>query len=207
MMTTAISGRVLLLSSDDEPLSSIEHELTAAGYDVRRCHEAGGQAFPCQGLAGGTCPLEAEGGVDVAVDVRQHPWPHPTLREVGVICALRADVPLLVIGRHAHPFEPWATATLEQADGIAARCEQAIDSALERARVAVVDAVRAVFANHGFEGSFAVDVQRRLGRLYVTIAADVPSSVRGMAATRSADALRKLDHTATALEIEFVELV
>src|SRR4051812_29475474 len=205
-MTNALTRRALLLSSDHDSLAAIEDQLTDAGYDVRRCVEDGGGSFPCVGLSGGVCPLDAEGGLDVAVDVRQHPWPHPTLREAGATCALRAGVPLVVIGHPRHPYDGLATLTTEHDDAVAKRCEQAIDLALEPVRDAVADAVRAVFANHDAgETPFTVDVQRRLGRLHVRLVTAAPSDLRAMAATRAAVAIRKLDRSASIMEIEVVD--
>lgn len=203
--TPALSGRVLLLSSDDDRLAEIEADLTGAGYEVTRCVAEGAPGFPCVGLTAGACPLDAGGGVDVALDVRVHPWPHPTPRETGVSCAVRAGVPLVVIGSEGNPFAPWAVATLPSGAGIAERCDDAIEKALEAHRAAAADAVAAVLANHGCEGAaYAVDVRRRQGRLNVRITADAPADVRGVAATRAAVALRLVDSAATAMEIEVV---
>jgi len=203
-MTTARTRRALLVTSDDEPVTTIEEQLTAAGYDVRRCIE-GGTSFPCVGIAGGTCPLDLEGGLDVAIDVRQHPWPHPTLREAGVTCALRAGVPLVVFARPGHPFEELATLTAHGANNVADRCERAIDLALQPIRDAVAAEVRAVFANHDADSPFAVHVDRRRGRLHVRITTGAPSGVRAMAATRAAVAIRRLDRATSIMEIEVVD--
>ena len=194
-----------MITSDDEPVAQVDAQLREAGYDVHRCVEDGSPAFPCVGLTGGTCPLEVEGGIDVAIDVRQHPWPHPTLRETGVTCALRAGVPLVVLGRPLHPFTEQATLTTDRPDVLAVRCEQAIAVALEPMREAIANEVRAVLANHGANVAFAVDVQRQRGRLHVTITTPAPDDVRRMAATRAAVAIRRLDQRASGIEIEVVD--
>ena len=204
-MTSTITGRALLLSSDDETLADVEAHLADAGFDVRRCHEPGAPAFPCANLAGGDCPLSLPGGVDVVVDVRTHPWPLPTGREIGVTCALRARVPVVVVTSSGHPFESWATATVPPGTDLAEACEDAIAAGLEEARAAVVDAVAAVFATHGLAGTPAsVRLERRLGRLHATIEAAVPRPVAGMAATRAAVAIRRFDRASSALEIDVV---
>ena len=194
-----------MITSDDEPVALVDAELREAGFDVHRCVEDGAPAFPCVGLTGGACPLEAEGGIDVAVDVRQHPWPHPTLRETGVTCALRAGVPLVVLSRPLHPFADQATVTTDRSDVLAVRCEQAIELALEPVRAAIATEVRAVLANHDVNVAFAVEVHRRRGRLHVTITTAAPDDVRRMAATRAAVAIRRLDQRATGIEIEVVD--
>src|SRR5688500_8530961 len=126
MTSTTTTGRVLVISSDDEPLTTVEQTLAAAGYDVQRCHRAGAPSFPCSGLVGGECPLEATGGVDVAIDVRQHPWPTPTPRELGVTCALRARVPLVVVTPYPHPFTEWAESTVADDTTLVQACDDAI---------------------------------------------------------------------------------
>ena len=202
-MTT--SATALLITSDDEDVSAVEEDLLAAGFEIRRCHE-GGERFPCTGIAGGECPLDVTGGVDVAVDVRQHPWPDPTALEVGVTCALRAGVPVVVVGRRGHPFEAWATASVDGVVGIGRRCVEAMDEALVPHHDAALAAVRAVFTNHGLADAPAgVVVSRRRGRLHVTITADAPPLVRGLAVTRAASAVRHLDPAATAIEIDFAQ--
>lgn len=201
-----MSGRVLLISSDDESLDDAASDLVDAGFVVDRCHEPGSAVFPCTGLSGGDCPLAVHGGIDVAVDVRQHPWPNPTGRETGVTCALRASVPVVVVGRRGHPFEPWVIATVRDTDGLSVVVEDAIADALETPRAAVAEAVAAVLAVHDLAGApFSVRLERRYDRLHATIAVDAPRSVGAMAATRAAVALRRFDRRATTLEIEVVE--
>lgn len=207
-MTTAIDGRALLVSSDDVRLDDIERELADAGFEVKQCHERGAAAFPCAGLAGGTCPLDVDGGIDVAVDVRVHPWPLPTPREVGVTCALRAAVPVVVVAYGSHPFDEWATLTVDGESSIADAVEGAIGLGLEDARAAAADAVGSVFATHGQgDTPFSIRLDRRLGRLHVVIAADVPKPVAAVAATRAAVAIRCFDQAATAVEIDVIATV
>jgi len=122
---------VLLLSSDDEPVDGIEAELRAAGYDVRRCVDDGATAYPCNGLRDG-CPLDSDGGIDVALDVRHHPWPAPTARETGVVCAMRSAVPVAVLSeRRDHPFRERAAATGDRFDDVVELCERAIAAGLD----------------------------------------------------------------------------
>lgn len=204
-MTSAPTRRALLITSDDEPVPLVDAELRDAGYDVHRCVEDGAPAFPCVGLTSGTCPLEVDGGIDVAIDVRQHPWPHPTVRETGVTCALRAGLPLVVLGRPRHPFAERATLTTDALEVLSVRCEQAVTVALQPLRDAIATEVRAVLANHGLKAPFAVDVHRRRGRLHVTITTGAPDDVRRMAATRAAVAVRRLDQRAAGIEIEVVD--
>lgn len=204
MTTTEVPRRVLLLSSDAAPFEDVDRVLEEAGVTIARCHVDGESAFPCAGLVTGACPLDGEQGVDVAVDVRQHPWPNPTARELGVTCALRSDVPLVVVGRSPHPFEQWAVTTRD-ASGVLDACDDAIADALEAPRAAAAEAVASVLANHGMgERPFAVGLERSGGQLRVRIAADVPKDVAAIAATRAAVAVRRFDRASSSLSIQLV---
>src|SRR3954451_20397307 len=125
-MTTTTIRRVLLIPSDDEPHAALENTLRGSGYEIRRCVEAGAGAFPCAALLpdGAGCPLD-DGLVDVALDVRDHPWPNPTPLEAGVRCALRVRVPLAVAGRVAFsPFEGLASVTIDGTESAVDACER-----------------------------------------------------------------------------------
>jgi len=206
-MTTTPHRRVLLLSSDDEPLTDVESALAAGGYEVRRCVERGTDAFPCAALkAGSTCPLDDE-LVDVALDVRVHPWPRPTPREEGVKCAVRARVPVAVVGRSAfNPFEDWASWSHEGIGDVVDACERAIHASLEVHRAAVAGAVVSLALVHGLTvGPVIGDVDRVAGRLHATITASIPAELRTIAVTRAGVALRGVDPAALAIEIDLRE--
>jgi hypothetical protein len=201
------STRVLLLSSDDQPDDKVERELVDAGFDVHRCHEPGAPPFPCVGLAGGRCPLDAEGGIDVAVDVRSLPWRLPTRNEMGVTCALRAHVPVVVVTRGSHPFEALGALTAAPDAPIVEVIGDAVSAGLAEARQAAEEAVAAVLATHGLAGApFTVQLDRRQGHLHAVIAADVPHAVAAMAATRVAVAIRRFDAASTSLDIDVAGL-
>ena len=197
------SPRVLLLSSDERPDDKVERELVDAGFDVHRCHEPGAAPFPCVGLAGGSCPLDDEGGIDVAVDVRSLPWRLPTRHEMGVTCALRAHVPVVVVTHGSHPFEGLGAVTATPDASVVEVIGDAIAASLEDARAAAEEAVAAVLATHGVANApFSVQLERRQGHLHAVIAADVPHAVAAMAATRAAVAIRRFDAAATSLDID-----
>lgn len=46
MHPPVMSGRVLLISSDDESLDDAASDLVDAGFVVDRCHEPGSAVFP-----------------------------------------------------------------------------------------------------------------------------------------------------------------
>lgn len=199
--------RVLLLSSDDEPIAELEAALDDAGYEIRRCVEPGADSFPCVALqGGGVCPLD-DGLIDVALDVRSHPWPKPTLREEGVRCALRERVPLAVAGRSAFsPFDRWAEVTVEGISSAVDACDRAIRSSLDRHRAAAAEAVTSVLETHGLaDAPVAVAVDRRAGQLHVEITAHVPKDLRTVVVARAGSAVRRLDRAARAIEIDLRE--
>ena len=203
-MTENLIRRVLLLGSDDEATPELEASLRDAGYEVRRCVEPGAQAFPCVGLQdGGTCPLD-DGLIDVALDVRSHPWPRPTQREAGVQCAVRRRVPVAVAGRTLfHPFERWAEVTIDGTGDAVDACNRAIERSLYRLRDAVIEAVEAVLRTKGSVlPSIDVDVARRAGRLEIAITADVPKELRTVVVARAGSAARGVDPAAQAIEID-----
>lgn len=120
---------VLVVESNVGAGDEAIRELRAAGHRAHTCFAQGMETFPCRALfAGGRCPLD-EPGVDVALLLRAHPWPSPTSRERGVVCALRAGVPLVVAGQLAlDPFERWAVEQVDGTVGVIEACERARDT-------------------------------------------------------------------------------
>jgi len=96
--------------------------LADAGSPVLRCHEPGAPAFPCNALVEGrTCPLDI--GFDVVATVRARAGGAPAQSEFGVVCGVRAGVPLVVAGLAAdRPFGSWAAATVEQGGDLVSTC-------------------------------------------------------------------------------------
>jgi hypothetical protein len=104
---------------------------------VLTCHEPGEPAFPCNALIEGrTCPLDA--GFDVVATVRARASAAPVQAEFGVVCALRAGVPLVVAGlAPERPFGPWAAATVGQDEDLVSACRDvAARSAATRVTIA-----------------------------------------------------------------------
>ena len=126
---------VLVTGTEGWAVGHAAQLLRDAGFTVATCHDEGAPLFPCRGLTGdGRCPIDD--GVNVVLTVRPHPLPQLTRREVGVICGLRAGLPLVVAGSTVlHPFADHATEVVEGLDGadLAAACERAI-GALKRSR-------------------------------------------------------------------------
>jgi hypothetical protein len=124
--------RVLLLESDRHGADDAERALRLAGHEVVRCHEPDLGSFPCNALCDeGTCPVDDDRGVDVALTMRSHSYPGPTDYEDGVSCALRQGVPLVVGGVTAmNPFDRFTT-TIVTDDSVVEACENAVATPVE----------------------------------------------------------------------------
>jgi hypothetical protein len=199
---------VLLLDSDGEDTTATEAELTSEGHRVFRCHEQGLPAFPCNGLhPSSSCPLD-EHPMDVAVVVRQHPWPRPTLLEDCVSCALRHHVPLVVTGATAlNPYDGYATRVVDGPDDLAGACEEAARAPLPRHSSVATDMLRSTLARLGADSDARCEVVRSgdgslTARLFV---AGVDRKVAGQAATRVLGALRAVDHSADRINVTLVD--
>jgi hypothetical protein len=199
---------VLLLDSDGEDCTATEAELAAEGHRVFRCHEPGAPAFPCNGLLpAASCPLE-DHPMDVAVVLRQHPWPRPTLLEDGVSCALRHHVPLVVAGATAlNPYDRYATRVLDSADDLVGACEEAARAPLARHSAVATEMLRSTLARLGSESDARCTVVRSgdgslTARLF---APGVDRTAAGKAATRVLGALRAVDHSADRINVTLVD--
>lgn len=65
---------------------------------------------------------------DLVVNVRPHPLPQPTRREIGVTCGLRQGVPLVVTGRTLfNPFEDFAAVVVDDLDELLATVDDLLD--------------------------------------------------------------------------------
>lgn len=86
--------RILLTEHDEHQADATAAALVHQGHTVLRCTcspELGEATL----TAAGCCPLEA---VDIVVAVHGDPEQPVSQRERGAICALSADVPLVVVG-------------------------------------------------------------------------------------------------------------
>jgi hypothetical protein len=142
--------RILMTESDRSGGAVAGALLALEGHEVAHCHSPGAEASaaPCAGMApGGRCPL-AGGDVDLLADVRPAPGPF-TLREAGVMCALRARVPVLVAGpTPSGTGLDEITSSCEPADLVEA-CAEAVSPTGPAARRAVGDAVRPLLRRAG----------------------------------------------------------
>jgi hypothetical protein len=118
-MTTREQRRILLLGAVTPAATMVAEQLRRANCEVVSCCDPNGAAFPCTGLRTGACPLDQR-RPDAAVLVRTRLHPRPRPSEIGVVCALRDRVPLVLTGSVVlNPFEPWATTTCDLGDVVA----------------------------------------------------------------------------------------
>lgn len=189
--------RILVTETDRHRSNAVGAQLEHDGHTVVRCRDQNDRAFPCRELVEpGTCPVED--GVDMVVTVRSHPYPRPTAREDGVVCALRRHIPLVVAGTDAlNPFGPWTAGTA--GPDVVAACEAAAAAPLEQhSAIATTELRRQVN-----DASASAVVHRRDGRIVVTLA--LPDAVDATAAhrvgVRVAGAVRAFDPYAAKLDV------
>lgn len=190
----------VLISEPKRRESQAADHLEAAGHEVVRCHEEDG-TFACVGLTDHACPLDQD--IDVAVAVRPdaEEAEESSLQEMGVVCALRHHVPLVVAGAPGE-FEPWATATTTVSD-VAATVEAAAGSNLpEHATVARNEAARLL----GEEAHPEARAHREGSRLLVTVAVQTPidDQRRESLAVRVAGEVRKIDRYSGIVDVRVV---
>jgi hypothetical protein len=118
--------RVLVVGTDDWAIDRAAASLDSAGIEVLRCHESGDPAFPCNAfLPGRVCPLDV--GFDVVLTARARPSRSPEPGEVGVVCALRTQRPLVVAGvTVGNPFRAVAATTVAEGGDAADACWTAV---------------------------------------------------------------------------------
>jgi len=106
------AGPVLVVGTDDWAIEQAAASVTAAGHQALRCHEPGEPPFPCNAfIPGRRCPLDLGTSVVVTVRARSSRTVEPG--EIGVVCGLRASIPVVVAGVGAPgPFESIVAASV-----------------------------------------------------------------------------------------------
>ena len=163
--------RVLVVESEPAAAGDVVNVLEAAGHEVVRCHEEGLPAFPCNGILRGSCPVDAN-AVDVAVTARSHVHPTPTPLEDGMTCAIRHEVPLVLVGMGAlNPFERFGTREVRDAGSVVTACEQAHLERVRYTSALVSEVVRRVCELFGQESAgMSVETTVDGGRIVATVA-------------------------------------
>ncbi len=178
--------RTLLIEPTPAGPASLARDLDAAGHDVVRCHPPDAPSFPCAGLTDG-CPLDHSMPIDVAIAVRDEARPAPTADEAAVTCAIRAGLPVVVVGPPgANPFSAWSEPCHDPAD-VGAASERAIAGVAERRAAPLQAEAERVIALEGVDvGSVEVTVDRDGDLAAVTVRTErpVPKDLAGVMATR-----------------------
>ena len=128
---------VLVVGADPIATEEAERNLADHGHRVHRCHEPGGDAFPCVGLTDpNACPLEH--AIDVTVLVRRGVHPRPMAAEDGVRCAIRAGIPIVEDGSDFYdPFDPWVARRVGPHDDLIEQCTAAAGQRFNELRTLV----------------------------------------------------------------------
>lgn len=169
--------RTLLIESSPGVGADAAAALSDAGHPVLRCHEEGQPTFPCGDLAApGSCPLHGPGAVDVVLSVRHPDDAEPTAREAGVTCALRAGVPVVVLGdQDANPFAALTVPVVDE-DPVAA-VVAAYEAGMEATAAPLRAEVLRLLEEAGAPTepvSVAVDREGDRYRIAVAVPADIP---------------------------------
>ena len=106
--------RILLTEHDEHQADTTAAALEHKGHTVLRC-TCSPELGEAPLTAAGCCPLEA---VDVVIAVHGNPDRPVSQRERGAVCALSADVPLVVVG-DALPEELLGAAACAPEDRVA----------------------------------------------------------------------------------------
>ncbi len=91
----------IMLTDRSETSRQVVDGLRHEGHEVLElCLPDPASPLTCRGLVEHRCPLDA--GVDLAITALQHPQDAPS---AGTVCARRAGVPVVALGRHdvSHP--------------------------------------------------------------------------------------------------------
>lgn len=179
--------RTLLIEPTPAGGASVAGDLTAIGHDVVRCHPADGPSFPCAALTHEGCPLDHGAPLDVTVVVRDEARAEPTTDESAVTCAVRAGVPVVVVGPPGpDPYGDWSEACHDP-DDVAAACDRAVQSAAERRAAPLAAEVQRLIDLEGVDvGEVAVEVEREGAIAHVRVRTDrpLPTGLAGTVATR-----------------------
>lgn len=197
--------RVLVIGSDRHAAEGAIRTLHDAGHDVVRCHDADEPPFPCKALTSG-CPLDVGDPMDVALVVREHPWPRPTVHESGVPCAVRAGIPLVVAGKTMlHPYEQWADEVVHGDRGLVEACEQAARRMTAVRSALATEALTDALARSGVDAPEASVEVVRHGRGLRATARTGPGIERDVAqraAVRMVQVLRADDPHADGIDVD-----
>ncbi|MFP5321825.1 MAG: hypothetical protein ACLGIC_08240 [Acidimicrobiia bacterium] len=164
----------IMLTDRSETSARVAEGLRHDGHEVlEQCLPDGGSALTCRGLVEHTCPLDA--GADLAITALDHAHEAPA---AGTVCARRAAVPVVALGRHdlAHPDLGAVLGRVAELgdDHVTATVQAALRQVLDQLGIVTGEVV--VHHDAGHE------------RIVATVAADLDRPTRSMIAVRLLDA-------------------
>ncbi len=202
--------RVLVVERKAGLGDGVVAQLDATGHEVVRCHAPGAPAFPCNALIEGeACPLDHH-AVDVAMAIRGDEGGPTTEDEDGVRCAIRRQVPVMLVGnRDGASYAGWTKAEADPDDTeLLAKAAAAVQAGFDPHVQAARDTCRQVLAQHDLADA-AVDVEiKRSGnrlRCLLHVDATVDPLVAQMAAVRVVVALRSLEHELDVIDVDVID--
>ncbi len=187
--------RIAMLQSDPRAGARAQALLENAGHEVLHCTDPAGYPFPCRGVTGDSCPLDA--GAVVAVSASGSVPPEPQAGDVGLICAMRRHLPVLV----AAPEDAvWSGSRLGlvAAGDLVASVERAASAVLPVHTKDVLDEARRMAGE-----SATASVTRSIGglRIDIELPEDVEDSVAQAIAVRALGAVRRIDPWAATIDV------
>ncbi len=196
---------ILLVEGHAGEALETEKTLQELGHAIHRCTDHDADAFPCNGMVSGSCPLEHE-PIDAAVLVRTELADMASSREDGARCALRRHVPLVLAGDvEASAFRDWATDTTDDLAAIPDAIERAAHRQLDRHSEAAKRSFLAVLVGNDLSTDGADAAVRRSGAdLRVTLSSpeQIPQTLRESAAVRASGAVRDVDPYVSRIDVE-----
>lgn len=122
----------IMVTDRSETSARVAEGLRHEGHDVvDLCLPDPGSPLSCRGLVEHACPLDT--GADLAITALEHPQEAPA---AGTVCARRAAVPVVALGRHdlAHPDLSAVLGRVAAAgdDHVLATVQAALRDALDR---------------------------------------------------------------------------
>lgn len=187
--------RIAMIQSDPPTVARVQALLEDAGHEVLHCTDHAGHPFPCRGVTGDTCPVDS--GAVVAVSAPGTVPPEPHAVNVGLICAMRRHLPV-VVAAPEEVVRPGARLGLVAAGDLVASVERAASAVLPVHTKDVLDEVRRMAGE-----SATASVTKFVGGLRVDIdlPEDVEHSVAQAIAVRALDAVRRIDPWAATIDV------
>jgi hypothetical protein len=196
---------VLVAESHSGTAAEAEAILRNAGHRTHRCYDPESQGFPCRGLLEPDgCPIDH--GIDVVLLARRRILPTPASLENGVICAIRAGIPVAEHGTEVlDPFAPWVSARVEDTADVVDACEYAVVEGLEPLRRHILDSVEKVLTAAGVEsGTLGCTIERRGSRLIVRLSGPaIAERLRQAAAVEAVAAVQRAGVDTDPLDVSY----